>query len=39
MYVSTHAPARGATITVQIFPAPDEQVSTHAPARGATHNL
>ena len=38
MYISTHAPARGATATIQ----PTTQmfaISTHAPARGATEVL
>ena len=33
--VSTHAPARGATVR-SYAPQEDEEVSTHAPARGAT---
>ena len=33
--VSTHAPARGATVEPQALP-PTGRVSTHAPARGAT---
>ena len=33
--VSTHAPARGATI-IAVLLLPSTKVSTHAPARGAT---